>query len=240
MLKSILALAFVSVLLPSQVLAQAPASLAKPAPAIPFSDPRETDLLSILQPPPEPGSARMQAELAEVLSIQVTRTPEQVARAAADVEENIWRFADAVDNPAFTPEKLPLVDAFFKRVFRSEGAANNPVKQYFNRPRPFQYSDLVKPAIKLSLSGAYPSGHTTSGTLAGIVLSNMLPEKRREIMLRAWEYGNNRLVGGMHFRSDIEAGRIAGSVIAQSIASHEDFKREFTAARAELRAALGL
>jgi acid phosphatase (class A) len=74
----------------------------------------------------------------------------------------------------------------------------------------------------------------------GIILSNMVPERRREIMTRAWEYGWNRVVGGMHFRSDIEAGRLAGSAIATALMQRADFRAEFAAARAELRAHLGL
>ena len=232
----LVALALVSIAFSAS--AQAPET--KASPIKPFVTAKEVDLLSILPPPPENGSTQMQRELAEVLRVQVKRTPEQVARAAADVEENIWRFADVIDNPAFTAEKLPKVDAFFKRVFKSEGAVTGPVKKFYNRPRPFQYSDLVKPAVKPSLSGAYPSGHTTSGTLAGIVLSNMLPEKRRQIMTRAWDYAHNRLVGGMPFATDIEAGRIAGSIIAQNISRLPEFEREFEDARVELRAALGL
>lgn len=247
MLKPSLALA-IALLLAGPAFAQAPAAeapaaakarAAKPV-IVPFSDPDDINLLSILPPPPENGSPEMQRELGEVLSIQVTRTPEQVNRAAADVEENIWRFSDVVDNASFTPERLPKVDAFFKRVFRSEGRATDPVKKFYSRPRPFQYSDLVKPAITLSLSGAYPSGHTTSATLAAIVLSNMLPEKRRAIMSRAWEYAWNRVIGGMHFRSDIEAGHIAGAAIYENIKDHADFKAEFAEARSELRAALGM
>jgi acid phosphatase (class A) len=89
-------------------------------------------------------------------------------------------------------------------------------------------------------SGAYPSGHATVGTLMGIVLSNMLSEKRAQIMARAWEFGRNRLVGGIHFASDIEAGRIAGTVIEQTISTHLDFKLEFEVAKNELRVALGM
>lgn len=244
MLKPSLALAIALLFaVPAFAQAQAPVDakekIAKPV-IVPFSDPDEINLLSILPPPPESGSPEMQRELAEVLSIQVTRTPEQVDRAAADVEENVWRFADAVNNANFTPQRLPKVDAFFRRVFRSEGHATDPVKKFYSRPRPFQYSDLVKPAIKLSLSGAYPSGHTTSSTLAAIVLSNMLPEKRRAIMSRAWEYAWNRVVGGMHYRSDIEAGHIAGAAIYENIKDHADFKAEFAEAKAELRTALGM
>jgi acid phosphatase (class A) len=94
--------------------------------------------------------------------------------------------------------------------------------------------------VPLSKSGSYPSGHSTVGTLMGIELANMLPEKRAAIMARAWEFGHNRVVGGIHYASDIEMGRISGTVIAQTISTHPDFKDEFEAAKAELRAVLGL
>ena len=74
----------------------------------------------------------------------------------------------------------------------------------------------------------------------GIVLSNMVPEKRAEIMNRAWDFAENRIIGGIHFRSDIDAGRISGNLIAEKIMEQPDFKAEYTPARAELRSELGL
>ncbi|WP_349957824.1 phosphatase PAP2 family protein [Rhizobium sp. ZPR3] len=208
--------------------------------AKPFSDAKEINLLDLLPPPPANDSAQMKAELGEILTIQVTRTPEMAARAVADAEENVWRFSDVIDSPKFTKENLPKFSAFFDRVVETEGAVVDPAKDVWKRPRPHLYSDLVKPIVPLSKSGSYPSGHTTVGTLMGIVLANMVPEKRAVIMARAWEYGHNRVVGGIHYASDIEAGRIAGTVIAETIMTHDDYKTEYEGAKAELRAALGL
>jgi len=59
-------------------------------------------------------------------------------------------------------------------------------------------------------------------------------------MRPAWVYGQNRVIGGIHDPTDIEAGRIAGTVIAQTIKQHDDYKTEFEAAKVELRATLGL
>jgi len=208
--------------------------------AKPFTDAKEINLLNLLPPPPANDSAQMKAELGEILTIQVTRTPEMAARAVADAEENVWRFSDVIDNPKFTKENLPKFSAFFDRIVETEGAVVDPAKDVWKRPRPHLYSDLVKPIVPLSKSGSYPSGHTTVGTLMGIVLSNMVPEKRAVIMARAWEYGHNRIVGGIHYATDIEAGRITGTVIAETIMTHDDYKSEYEGAKAELRAALGL
>ncbi|HWF94962.1 MAG TPA: phosphatase PAP2 family protein [Xanthobacteraceae bacterium] len=208
--------------------------------AKPFSDNKEINLLLLLPPPPALNSDQMKTELGEILTIQVTRTKEMEARAIADATENIWRFADVVDNPKFNAATLPKVAAFFDRVTETEAAVVDPAKDVWKRPRPHLYSDLVKPVVPRSKSGSYPSGHATVGTLMGIELANMLPEKRAQIMARAWEFGHNRVVGGIHYPSDIEMGRITGTVIAQTISTHPDFEADFEAAKAELRAALGL
>lgn len=208
--------------------------------AKPFTTAKEINLLDLLPPPPANDSAKMKAELGEILTIQVTRTPEMEARAKADSEENVWRYADVINNPKFTRENLPKFSAFFDRIVETEGAVVDPAKDVWKRPRPHLYSDLVKPVVPLSKSGSYPSGHTTVGTLMGIVLSNMVPEKKEALMRRAWEYGQNRVIGGIHYPTDIEAGRIAGTVIAQTIMQHDDYKAEFAAAKAELRTTLGL
>ena len=76
--------------------------------------------------------------------------------------------------------------------------------------------------------------------MMGIILSDMVPEKRAEIMARAADYAHNRVVGGIHYPSDIEAGKISGSVIAAVLLSRPDFKAEYEVARSELRSDLGM
>ncbi|HEY4318556.1 MAG TPA: phosphatase PAP2 family protein [Herbaspirillum sp.] len=225
------------VLLPFLGLACSGAALARDK--SPFITAKEINLGMLLAPPPANDSLQTKKELAEVLKYQVTRTPEMIARAQADQAENIWRFSDVM-GPQFTAERMPEVAKFFQRIVDTEGAVVDPYKDVWKRPRPHIYSDLVKPAVKLSKSGSYPSGHATDATLMAIVLSDMVPEKRAAIMARGAEYANNRVVGGIHFRSDIEAGRIVGTVIAARLQTQGDFNAAYDAAKVELRGVLGL
>ena len=214
-------------------------SAAQAEDAKPFVTNKDIDLTMILPPPPANDSAQTKAELGEVLTLQVTRTPEMAASAVADSEENVWRFANVM-GPNFNKEKLPKFSAFFDRVVETEGAVVDPAKDVWKRPRPHQLSDLVKPVVKLSSSGSWPSGHATVGTMMGIILADMVPEKRAEIMARAAEYAHNREVGGIHYASDVEMGKISGSVIAAILLSRPDFKAEYEVARSELRSDLGM
>ncbi|MEI9430611.1 acid phosphatase [Mesorhizobium sp. Cs1299R1N3] len=214
-------------------------STARAEDAKPFITNKDVDLTMILPPPPANDSAETKAELGEVLTMQVTRTPEMEARAIADAEENVWRFADVM-GPNFNKDKLPKFSAFFDRVVETEGAVVDPAKDVWKRPRPHQLSDLVKPVVKLSSSGSWPSGHATVGTMMGIILSDMVPERRAQIMARAAEFAHNRIVGGIHYPSDVEMGKISGSVIAAVLLNRDDFKTEYDVARAELRSDLGM
>lgn len=58
--------------------------------------------------------------------------------------------------------------------------------------------------------GSFPSGHTTTAYQAGITLATLLPQLAPEILTRASEAGNNRIVLGVHYPLDIIGGRIDG------------------------------
>jgi hypothetical protein len=58
--------------------------------------------------------------------------------------------------------------------------------------------------------GSFPSGHTTTAYEAGITLATLLPELAPEILARASEQGNDRIVLGVHYPIDIMGGRIDG------------------------------
>ncbi len=207
--------------------------------AAPFTTAAEVNLLELLPPPPSGDSAVTKAELDALVALQAARSPAQSERAVADDEESVWRFADAVGNPGFTKEKLPVFSAFFGRLVATEPAVVDPAKDSWKRPRPYLADSRLNPLLKKKTSGAYPSGHATIGTLMGIVLSNMLPELRGPLMERAAEFAANRLVAGMHYASDIDAGKRSATAIAAVIRTKADYAEQIAAAKAELRAALG-
>lgn len=87
---------------------------------------------------------------------------------------------------------------------------------------------------------SYPSGHATFGTLCGILLSQMLPEKQAEIFTRASVYRESRMINGAHFRTDIEAGESLATAVAAVMSQNHAFQHDLGEARVELRTALGL
>ena len=199
------------------------------------------DLYRLLPPPPEAGSARERAELDELLQLQASRTPAQVHRAIDDATVSIFRFSDALGSPPkFNPQQLPLTAELFARIGTDESLFMNPAKDAFGRPRPFLTEKRLAPIVPRPPSASYPSGHSTWAVAAAIVLADMVPERRAQIFARADEYAHNREVGGVHYPSDVFAGHLAGTALAEALFDQPRFIGDELAAAAELRLALGL
>jgi len=200
----------------------------------------QVNLAKLLAPPPTPQSNEQKLDLTAVLQTQKDSTASQRERAVADNELSVFRIAEDVLGPNFTPPRVPKTAAFFDRVWKDYRDIILATKDVWDRPRPYQVSTDVKPIGKLEKSGSYPSGHATRGYLAAIILSNMLPEKRESLFARAREYGDNRIVAGDHFPSDVEAGRFAATAMAVTFIQNAKFLNDFAEAKAELRNELGL
>jgi acid phosphatase (class A) len=205
----------------------------------PFFTAEQVDLTKLLAPPPVVGSPQQQKEVAILLALQQERTPEQEAQAQADEARTAFRFADVLGQD-FAASKLPLAEALFKQVQRTAGAVVSPAKDHWNRPRPFASDAAIRPCVHRPPGPSYPSSHATFGTVIGIILADMLPEKAAAIYARADLYRLRREIGGVHYPSDVEAGRIAGTVIAAFLRRDPAFLAEYATARAEVRQVLGL
>jgi acid phosphatase (class A) len=204
-----------------------------------FVTPDRLDLTRVLPPPPAPESADQKRDLAAVLATQRSRTPGQSKRALADATAGAFGFADVV-GPQFTAEGVPHVAALLGKVRGDAAVAFQAGKGVWNRPRPFVVSQRVSPVGDKPEGSSYPSGASTANYLTAIVLANMVPEKSAAIYARGREFGDDRVILGVHFPTDVEAGRLAATAIAGVLFEDSAFLKQFDEAKSELRKALGL
>jgi acid phosphatase (class A) len=204
-----------------------------PDPAVPIA--------SLLMPPPKHDSAQTRAELQELLRLQESRTSQQIEHVKGDDHRTVERFLGGMNIKVGQLSDSAI--HFFDCIGAAVEKAVRDAKTTFIRTRPYRlHESKLHTLKKLSDrdSTSYPSGHATYGAVVGVVLVEMLPEKKEEIYKRIQDYGYSRLVSGAHFRSDVYAGNIAGAAIAASLLSKDSFRDEFRQVKAELRKAIGL
>jgi hypothetical protein len=56
-------------------------------------------------------------------------------------------------------------------------------------------------------SPSFPSGHTTYGYMGSLLLAVLVPDRYQEMVARAAEYGNDRIIMGAHYAMDVLGGR---------------------------------
>ncbi len=160
------------------------------------------------QPPPSAGSEAQKADLAAVLDWQQKRTAADCARSQVTADADYDFFWG--DKPLF-PSPLPAeVKDFFKRLDYDAGEAINNMKNRYARLRPFKGYAEVQPCIHKSKGYSYPSGHASYSRIFVDVLGDIAPQRREEFLKRADEMAADRVVGGVHYPTDIAAGKVFG------------------------------
>jgi acid phosphatase (class A) len=212
-----------------------------PNAASPYFDAKTLDLGRILPPPPTDDSDITRSEIALMLNIQQERKPEEASRARADASYSVFRFADALGNPEiFNAKQLPKTNSLFRKVTYEEGAVVQAGKRSFRRPRPFILEPRIEPIVRKPTNDSYPSGHAMWSRVVGLILADMLPEYADRIMARADDYAFHRVVAGVHYPTDVEAGKHAGTALAAFLFNSPAFQPDYAEAKRELRAALKL
>ncbi len=111
---------------------------------------------------------------------------------------------------------------------------------------------LLGPTQNLTDSPSYPSGHATYGYTEALLLALLVPERYPQMVARAAEYGNDRIILGTHYAMDVLGGRtLATYDLAQLLAGKpgyvgieqrgvkiDDFRQALATARADLDKAL--
>jgi acid phosphatase (class A) len=201
-------------------------------------DPASVDASRLLPPPPAEDSVDTKAEFQELRDIARRSTSDKIAMAARDAKnETPTLFNDTV---GFDIAAMPQTNKLLTLVAEEEDADSKMAKNFFHRERPYAVDPSLKTCTPVKPGKAptsYPSGHASLAFSMGIVLASLVPAKSQAILARATEYAENRLVCGVHFRSDIVAGQQFGTILALRLMQNPAFRSQMDAARAELRAA---
>jgi len=199
------------------------------------------DYVALFAAPAAPDSAATRAELDDLLGLQRSRSDADVAAARADRKTEVQRFYTALGFPPEANPDLPLLRALAESVEDDTRPYVRAAKDKFRRLRPYEIEPRLEPCID-DVRGdlSYPSGHASYGYVTAYLLRELVPERTEQLMARADDFARQRMVCGVHFRSDIEAGRHGAQWLIFALDASPEYRADAEAARAEVRAALHL
>lgn len=192
------------------------------------------NVAALIPPAPADNSLTTAADITTLLEVQKRRTPEAIAVAEYFANHgSAFEFA-AVIGRWFTAEKLPVSAAVFARVAEDRNAIVSAGKRRWDRPRPPLLDPRLHPCIHLPHSPSYPSGHSTSAFLWADILAEIFPNDRAALRERAELIAWSRIIGGVHYPSDITAGRMLGDRLAQELLKTPSFQAALREVKAEV------
>jgi acid phosphatase (class A) len=205
--------------------------------------PDALDGKTILGPPPAIDSAQGAADRA---TYDETRALAGTPRWQTAIQDNdLWnggalkRYSCAIGRDignGTTPTAMRMLH----RVELDVRTVGTPAKDFYNRKRPALGNDkpiCVPRAAWLETNASYPSGHAMAGWSWALILAEAQPVKASALLQAGREMGMSRAVCGVHFVSDVEAGRTLGAAMVARLHADPAFMADLAKAKAELAAA---
>ena len=200
----------------------------------------DLNLQTQLPPWPAPDSLAAQADLQTVLALQLQRSPADTLEATLDAVRGPVEWAQQVLGPGFQASRFPVTVALLLAVhedLRAINRAANTVHAF--RPRPPLVSPQVSPSLALGApSSSYPSARTASTAVWAAVLAQVFAAQGPALLAAADRSAWLRLVGGVHFPTDLAGGRVVAAAAVSALAKQAAFQQRLAAALREAQAAV--
>ncbi|MEN6622856.1 MAG: phosphatase PAP2 family protein [Smithella sp.] len=197
--------------------------------------------LILLPPPPAKESAAFAADQEVFYS---TRSMINTPRWSQAIKDAEYRFPDAPKafscalNAPITRDAMPNLYMLMQRTFTDAIVATLATKNKYKRVRPFavnkQVSCTPKDEAELVKDGSYPSGHTSFGWTWALILAEIAPDRADAILSRGYAFGQSRVICGVHWQNDVNAGRVIAAAVVAKLHSDPVFRAQLEAAKKEL------
>ena len=196
----------------------------------------------ILPAPPAAGSPQDVADHQTFANTRALKDGPRWALAQEDDDINprgAGRYFDCAIGAQIGRDQPPAVTRLLTRILIDVSKSYVPAKDYYKRPRPVVGNDApvcVPRDEHLATSYSYPSGHASISWAWALVLAEMEPDRASAILARGASVGDSRVACGVHYSSDVQAGRLVGAAVVAAEHNSPEFLADMKAAKAEIDA----
>jgi arylsulfatase A-like enzyme len=181
------------------------------------------DYKSLLGDPPTQQPSVQQAELKTVLSLQQARTAEQEQWLRYEDHASVFVFSRVL-GPEFNGSDLPDTARLMREVSDLSARVTAQAAGLWHRSAPAVLDGRVRPVVETQGEGSYPSAQAVRGMAWATILAQLFPGHRKEVIDFGRQYGQDSVVAGSHYASDVIAGQRLGEEIAHRLLSDDDFR----------------
>ena len=196
--------------------------------------------LLILPEAPMPNDAIFAYDFSQYLWGKLQRKEERGAQAAQDAKldiDNVLANFSPSMGVTLTRSNSPVLAHLLAGLLNCE--ATTTAKKHYMRVRPFvlfnESSLTPEDESYLVNDGSYPSGHAAYGWAVALILTEINPDRQNEILKYGYEFGQSRVICGVHFQSDVDAGRIMGAAMVARLHADKDFLKQLCKAKKEFK-----
>jgi acid phosphatase (class A) len=172
-----------------------------------------------------PNQAQSQIEAEELIKLQMSRAESECKLGQKQASPDFPSLF--ADSPLLTKLEIKAISPFMSRVSHFGERVANYFKGKYRRARPYDFDPRVQPCVALP-GGAksYPSSHAAVSALDACVLGLIFPSYSRDFDDLGRTLGERRMVIGVHFPSDVEAGQSLAADICRRLVQENDFRVE--------------
>ncbi|RJR33440.1 MAG: phosphatase PAP2 family protein [Desulfobacteraceae bacterium] len=205
---------------------------------------KSPDILMLLPPPPAEVSASFAADQEVFRETRSLKNGQRWDQAAKDANLLFPAAPEAFScalNAPITRGAMPNLYMLMHRTMSDAGYATFAAKNRYKRTRPFvansESSCTPEDEEKLAKDGSYPSGHSSIGWTWALILAEIAPDRADAILSRGYAFGQSRVICGVHWQSDVHAGRVVAAAVVAKLHTDKVFLAQLAAAKKELTAA---
>lgn len=196
------------------------------------------DSYAILPPAPTPQDAIFSYDFSQYywgkLQRDTPRGKQAAQDALLDIDNVLANFSPAM-GAVLSRATTPTLAHLLAGLLNCE--ATTSAKKHYMRVRPFVL--FGEPSLTpddeeyLVGDGSYPSGHSAYGWAVALLLTEINPERQNELLRYGYEFGQSRVICGVHFQSDVDAGRVMGAAMIARLHADKDFCKRLEKAKKE-------